>query len=146
MSGRALPATMMCVASSIRGQAIFFPLTRSNCSVTTAGRLEARAAHLAVALRGVDVAEVEERPVVEDRQVDGRALADVGRVHVAAEGTGPEAAERLLAGRRDRDPSEHRLERDLDALRLAEFGRSRMPTLRARSSVPDEAARRAAGR
>ena len=38
-------------------------------------------------------------------------------VHVAAEVAGPQAAERFLAGRRDGEPAEHRLERHLDRLR-----------------------------
>ena len=53
---------------------------------------------------------------MEDRQVHGRALADVRRVHVAAEIARPEAAPRLLAGRRDRHPAEHRPQRHLDPL------------------------------
>ncbi len=47
--------------------------------------LDGRAAHLAVALRAVGVAHVEERAGVEDREVDGRAGGQVLHVEVAAE-------------------------------------------------------------
>ena len=63
------------------------------------------------------VAEIEQRARVEDRQIDGGALVDVGGVQVAAEVTGREAAERFLSVGRHRDAAEHRLERNFNALR-----------------------------
>src|SRR5262245_15997203 len=65
------------------------------------------------------VAEIEERAIVIYRQINGRALADVGRVHIAAEIARPESSPRLFALRRDGHSSEHRLQLDLDALHPA---------------------------
>ena len=79
-------------------------------------RLEARADDLAVALQRMAVPEIEERTGVEDRQIDGHALADVRRIQIAAEVTRPESAKGFLSRRGDGDAPEHRLERDLDAL------------------------------
>ena len=82
-------------------------------------RLQSRPADLAVSLQRVPVAEVEQRAGVEDGQVDRRALAHVGRVHVAAEGPRPQPAELLLARRRHRDAPQHRRERHRDRLHPA---------------------------
>ena len=95
-SGRALPATMMC--SRPRAAATRWPSSlQAEAEGDVHRGLEARAADLAVALQRVAVAEVEQRAGMEDGQVDRRALADVGGVHVPAEGPGPEPVKRLVA-------------------------------------------------
>ena len=107
----------MSSASSIRGQRIRASLDDVELEGDVHRRLEARSADLAVTLQRVAVPEVEIRAVVEDRQVHGRAFARIGGIHVAAEVAGPQPAERLVAGGRDRQPAQHRLERHLDSLR-----------------------------
>ena len=140
-SGRALPATMMSSASSIRGHRMRRPLMRSNANVTSIVVSRPEPTDLAVALEGVGVAEVEVRAFVKDREKYRRALARVGGVHVAPEVAGPEAAERFGACRRHCQAAEHGLERHLDRLRRRV--RQVEDAHVARSiETPDEAARR----
>src|SRR5262249_30027871 len=82
-------------------------------------RFESRAADLAVALQRVAVAEIEESAVVKDRQINGGAFANVGRVHIAAEIAGPQSSPGFFALRRHGHASEHRLQLDFDTLHLA---------------------------
>ena len=77
---------------------------------------------------------------MEDREVDGGAFADLGRVHVAAEVAGPETRERLLAARRDGHPPEHRLEVDLHATPRWLSGISVAPIIRVGVESPEVAA------
>src|SRR5215207_491969 len=94
------------------------------------GDLRAGAGDLAVALGGVAVAEVEEGPFDEDRQVDRHSLAEATVVHVAAVRARRGAGDGLPARRGDAEAAEHRIERDREAtegrLRL---GQRRRPAL-----------------
>src|SRR5262249_42255058 len=101
-------------------------------------RFESGAADLAVALQRMAVAEIEERALVKDRQINSRALADVRRVHVAAEIAWPESGPRLLALRRYGHAPEHRLQLDLDALHPA-VGKIEYTKVALAVEFPDEA-------
>ncbi len=70
--------------------------------------LETRPRHLAMALASVPVTEIEVGAVVEDRQIDGGPLPDLGRIHVSTEIARPQPAERLRTARSDREAPEHR--------------------------------------
>jgi hypothetical protein len=85
----------------------------------------------------VHVAEVEQRAVVKDRQIDGSPFTRVRGVHVAAEIAGPEAAERLFPLWRDRQAPEHRPERDLETLRRR-IGKLQDPDVALAIDLPHE--------
>ena len=83
-------------------------------------RLERVAIQLAVALRRVAVADVEQRARLRDRQIDGRAFDDFVEIHVAAEAARIAGRRRRRAeSRRDGDAAEHRPERHGEAARDA---------------------------
>ena len=141
-SGRALPATMMCSASSSRGQAIVFFFCSPKRKATSIDVSRPGAADLPVALERVAVAEIEERARVEHGQVHRRALPDVRGVHVAAERPRPQAVERLVTLRRCGHPPEHRPQRHRDRLDARCPAGRRYPSSRWRSMPPHVTAAR----
>src|SRR5947209_833636 len=80
------------------------------------GGLQPRAAEFAIALQGVAIAEIEVSAIVEDREIQRRALCDVAHVHVSAEITRPQPGPSLFAFRCDGHAAQHRAERNLQAL------------------------------
>src|SRR5262245_21683396 len=101
-------------------------------------RFQPRPADFAVALKRVPVAEIEQRAIMKDRQIYGRALADVGSVHVAAEIARPESGPGFFALRRDGHAPEHRLQLDLDAFHPA-AGKIEYADVALTVEFPDEA-------
>ncbi len=112
------PMLMISPAVSTRGPVSFAPFFSSTTELDVHRRLDAGPGRLAVGLEGMAVTHEEQPAWVVDRQVDGRSLADLVVIEVAAVGPRRPRGRREVARRRHADAAEHRPRGELERMGL----------------------------
>ena len=135
--GQPLTTVMISAGDSIRGPGIRSALEQVDGDGRFGGHLQAAGRELAVAHRGVGVAQIEVAAGNEDRQIDDVARADLDDVHVAAVRTGGERRGHAPVGR-GADAAEHRLVGDGDFIAPVDLAIPNRADVRAVGAVGPE--------